>query len=361
MRLVKPAALHPGMTLANSIHDFRGQVVMREGSSLTESSVRRLVDMRIPLVAIEDPRFDDLEVFETVSAEVVRELVAFRDACRQRIVRGRKPSSISLDMGKCRELAERLVGEVSGAAQEQFNLVQYLPAEQYWDAHAVNGAALAVRLARTIGIEVAAIVELVVGAITHDLSLCLLPDRVLDNLGRLGPEEKRAFMVHPRLDAEILRSQGGVSAVTIGSVGQHHEVWNGAGYPRGLKGTDILPMARVLCLVDTYSALVLERPYRQRLMPHEAIEYVMGYAGELFDMTMAERFARSIPSYFVGTSVRMNDGRKGVVVYPNIGEIARPRIRLITNERGGPLPVPIELNLSSPENASLLISAVVDE
>lgn len=349
------------MVLARSVYDGNGQVVMREGTAITASTGERLGRLRIPLVCIEDPRFDDLDVRETVSFELVRQVLEFRRASRNAIVANRRVKAIELDVEKARSLAESIEEEILDSAADQLNLVQYLPAESYWDAQAINGAILAGRLARTLGMDRDAVRELILVCLAHDLSLSLLPGSVQQNLGRLSDQEKKALFMHPRLDAEILHNQQGVSAVAVQALGQHHELWNGSGYPRRLKGEDIAPMARIVVLVDAYAALVGERPNRQRLMPHEAIEYVMGYAGEYFEMNTVEKFARAIPSYFTGIMVKLSNGQKGVVTYPNIGEIARPKVRLLTDPMGAPLQQPRELDLSSPGNASLLIAAVIDE
>ncbi len=361
MRIISPAALKPGMVLAKSIYDNNGLVMVREGTSLTDNTAVRLESLGIPLVYIEDPRFDDLEVRETADAELVREILAFRHAARENIATNRTPKNVHLDMETCSRLAERVVDLARQSTPEDFNLVNYLPKESYWDAHAINTSLLSMRLATELHFDRETTLQLVIVCLIHDLSLVLLPPAVLENLGRLNPEEKKALYAHPRIDTEILRNQRGASSVAVGPIGQHHELWNGEGYPKGLKGESILPIARIVSLVDTYAGLVSERPFRQRLMPHEAIEYVMGFADEFFELDMADRFARSIPTYFLGTMVSLNNKQKGVVIFANIGEIARPVIRAITDPNGVPLDTPAKIDLSSPDNASLLISAVVDE
>lgn len=203
--------------------------------------------------------------------------------------------------------------------------------------------------------------DLVTACICHDLSLSLMPDSVVRDLGRLTGPQKKALWLHPRFDAEIMRRQPGVSAVMVAALGQHHELWSGDGYPKGLKGENIGQMARILAIVDTYAALVGERPNRERQMPHEAIEFILGYAGEYFDMDLAEKFSRSIPTYFVGMMVQLSNLQKAVVMVPNTGEIARPALRVLTDSAGRKLPVPQDLNLMDASNASLMITAVVDE
>ena len=361
MRLVRPAALRPGMTLANGVFDPKGNVIARAGSTLNENTVRRLVDMGIPTISIEDSRFDDLEVKEIMPVEFVRDLVEFLGECRDIIRNVSKTDGVELGVRRLNELVDDLTTEVSGTSPDDLSLINYLPAENHWDAHAMNTAILSIRLGRTLTMARAVNKDLVMACICHDLSLVLMPRSVRRNFGRLVGSQRKALWLHPRLDSEIMRRQAGSSAVMVGALAQHHELWSGGGYPKGLKGESIGMLARIIAIVDTYAALVGERPGRERQMPHEAIEFVLGYAGEYFDMDLAEKFTRSIPTYFVGAMVQLSNMQKGVVMIPNTGEIARPAVHLITDPAGRPLPVPQDVNLKDAANASLMIAAVVDE
>ena len=352
--------MKPGMVLAKSVDDANGLVIVSEGTTITENTSQRLVDLGIPLVYIEDPRFDDLEVTETANTELVRDILEFRRSSREIIASQRSPDTIRLDMDVGIRLAEVVLESVQKSTPEEFSLVQHLPAESYWDAHAINSSLLAARLATTLAMDRDTVLQLVLVCLFHDLSHVLPPKSILENLGRFNENEKKALYIHPKLEVEILRRQQGVSAVAIGAIGEHHELWNGEGYPRGLSGESILPVARIVGLVDTYAALVSERPFRKRLMPHEAIEYILGYADEYFEIDLAERFSRSVPTYFIGTMVSLNNNQKGVVTFANIGDVARPIVRAITDPDGVPLSKPTDVDLSDPANASLLITAVVD-
>ena len=78
---------------------------------------------------------------------------------------------------------------------------------------------------------------------------------------------------------------------------QHHERWNGTGYPTGCAGKDISLFARILAIADTYYELVSVRENRDLFMPHEAVEYIMAYGGERFDPEWVGLFARQVPIY----------------------------------------------------------------
>jgi response regulator RpfG family c-di-GMP phosphodiesterase len=361
VRLVGPGALKAGMVLASGVEDMKGNAVVPAGATLSEGNISRVRQMRVPVFAIEDPRFDDLEVRPILPRELVRRAVDLLGECREIVRKAGGPDGVKLDMRRILALVEEILDEVGSVSPDEISLVNFLPEENHWDAHALNTAILSIRLARNLNMNREATTELVTLCITHDLSLALMPPSIVRDFGRLTGSQKKALWLHPRLDAEIMRRQPGTSAVMVGAMGQHHELWGGGGYPKGLKGEDISSMARILAIVDTYAALIGERPGRERQMPHEAIEFILGYAGEYFDMDMAETFTRAIPTYFVGTMVQLSNMQKGVVMVPNTGEIARPALRVLTDPAGQALPVPQELDLKDATNATLMISAVVDE
>ena len=116
----------------------------------------------------------------------------------------------------------------------------------------------------------------------HDIGKLAVPEHIINKPGRLTPEEFEKMKIHPVVGADILeRVRFPYPVVPI--VRSHHEWWNGAGYPDGLKGEEIPIGARVLTVVDCFDALASDRPYRKGLPMHEALAIVKGLAGTQFD------------------------------------------------------------------------------
>ena len=80
----------------------------------------------------------------------------------------------------------------------------------------------------------------------------------------------------------------------------HHERWGGSGFPSGLAREQISPFARIIAIADTFYELVSVRPDRPAYMPHEAVEYILAYTGELFDPTLVDLFTKIVPLYPTG-------------------------------------------------------------
>jgi HD-GYP domain-containing protein (c-di-GMP phosphodiesterase class II) len=141
------------------------------------------------------------------------------------------------------------------------------------------------------------------------------------------------------------------------AIAQHHERWDGKGYPDGLKGHEISLYARILGIADTYISLRSRRPYRKALRPHEAIEFIIAYSSELFDPELVKIFARQIPQYPAGITVILSSGEGGVVSASNPGHVARPVVRVLT-VNGVPVREPYDLDLSDPEYQRKIIVEV---
>jgi len=128
-------------------------------------------------------------------------------------------------------------------------------------------------------------------SLLHDIGKLAVPEHIISKPGRLTPEEFEKMKIHPTVGAEILeRVQFPYPVVPI--VRAHHEKWNGAGYPNGLKGEDIPIGARILAVVDCLDALATDRQYRKALPLDEAMKVVQGDSGTAFDPRVVEVLSR---------------------------------------------------------------------
>ena len=159
---------------------------------------------------------------------------------------------------------------------------------------------------------------------------------------------------------ELLSQDSSCSGVIANAVLQHHERWNGTGYPYGLKGPDISPFAQMMAIADTYAALLSNRPGRNMYMPHQAIEYVMAYAGEQFNPELAELFCRHVPRYPTGLTVKLNTKEIGIVSNANLGFVGRPTVRIVYDEDRGRVSKPYDVDLSKAEYQHKLIADLID-
>ncbi len=155
--------------------------------------------------------------------------------------------------------------------------------------HTDRSAALAVELARRLGIEECDLDNVRRGALLHDIGKMAVPDSILHKPGPLDEAEWVVMRKHPEFAYELLRGIGFLSSA-LDIPYCHHERWDGAGYPRGLCGEDIPLCARIFSVIDVYDALTSERPYRSAWTQRQALEYISSQSGAQFDPQVVRVF-----------------------------------------------------------------------
>jgi putative nucleotidyltransferase with HDIG domain len=141
-------------------------------------------------------------------------------------------------------------------------LARAIDAKSPWTAgHSERVAALAVLIGRQMGLSVKRLDDLRRGGLVHDIGKLATPSSVLNQRNPLTPDERRLIEEHPMKGVSILEPIQAYAPL-LPMVGEHHERWDGSGYPRGLRGEEIDPLARILALADTFDAIRSDRPYR---------------------------------------------------------------------------------------------------
>jgi putative nucleotidyltransferase with HDIG domain len=161
-------------------------------------------------------------------------------------------------------------------------------------AHCHRVASYAVILAETMGIRGFALASIRLGALLHDIGKIAVPDEILSKPGPLGREEMNQVRRHAKLGAEMLSGYPRLEEVRR-LVLQHHERWDGLGYPSQLKGEETALGARILAVADAIEAMLSDRPYRSAYSPEMMAELIVKGAGEQFDRTVVEAFT-TVPS-----------------------------------------------------------------
>ena len=161
------------------------------------------------------------------------------------------------------------------------------------EGHSERVTRLTLRMARAMNLTDAELVQVRRGALLHDIGKMGIPDHVLLKPGPLSPEEQELMRKHPAFAHELLAPIAYLQpALDIPYC--HHERWDGTGYPRGLKGTQIPLVARIFALADVWDAMRSDRPYRPALSRDQALAYIREQSGRHFDPDIAALFLRLV-------------------------------------------------------------------
>ncbi len=153
---------------------------------------------------------------------------------------------------------------------------------------------LTVCLARAMGWNEDEIVHLRRGALLHDIGKMAMPDSILLKPGPLTEEERILMRTHTERAREMLQPIEFLRPALDIPV-NHHERWDGSGYPRGLRRHSIPPAARLFAVVDVWDALSTDRPYRKAMPAEEARDYLRENSDVLFEKHVVEKFLELEP------------------------------------------------------------------
>lgn len=176
--------------------------------------------------------------------------------------------------------------------------------------HSLHVNRLAYRWASSLGASESDRSVLAIAAVLHDVGKSRVPRELVVSPERLSQRETEVMKTHVDLGVELVRSVASYERVAL-IVSQHHERIDGLGYPYGLSGDEIDPLARMLSVIDAFSAMVDDRPYRAGMPDEHALAELERCAGSQFDADM------------VGSFVAMRRRDRAVNVRPSAERSAR--------------------------------------
>lgn len=154
------------------------------------------------------------------------------------------------------------------------------------------------RLALKVGYSIDAAEELFHAAPMHDVGKIGIPDAVLLKPGKLDAQEWAIMKTHSQIGAQIIGQHGSSLLRLAAEIAlQHHEKWNGSGYPQGLKGEEILHQARIISLVDVFDALLSKRPYKEPWPLDKVLDLLNEEKGKHFQPELVEAFVADLDAH----------------------------------------------------------------
>lgn len=163
------------------------------------------------------------------------------------------------------------------------------------EGHAQRVAAYSTRLGQQLGLSHSQLDTLRLGALLHDIGKIGVPDSVLKKPAKLTDDEKAKMRPHPTIGRNMVLSVE-LPSDAAQIVGEHHEQWNGAGYPLGLKGEEICLGARIFAVADAFDAITSDRVYRLGRPYQVALDEILKFSGTQFDPQVVAAFVQVDPA-----------------------------------------------------------------
>jgi len=192
-------------------------------------------------------------------------------------------------------------------------------------SHPLNVSVLAMILARELRLPPELVHIVGMGALFHDIGLAKVPPRIVNNPGPLNKAEREFFEMHCQYGLEIGK-KAGLPAGTLKIIYQHHELFDGSGYPAKLKGEAIDLTARIVSLVDAFDSFCNPPNPAQAATPHEALSQMFAQYRNRFDPKLLQLFIRFMGVYPAGTVVTLSNGALGMVIAVDAAHPLQPTV-----------------------------------
>ena len=198
----------------------------------------------------------------------------------------------------------------------------------------VNSAILSALIAMEMKMANHKVMQLVTGALLHDVGMLRMPKEIVEKKGGLSDAELQRIQSHTLYAYKIVTKEllypEDVGLIVL----QHHERWDGEGYPRRMSGTAIDLGARIVSVADAFEAMVSKKPYRNSMMGYQAMKNLLADNLRRFDPDVIKAFIQTMGIYPIGSIVLLNNGAMARVEEVVASAPLRPRIRILIDEFG---------------------------
>lgn len=199
--------------------------------------------------------------------------------------------------------------------------------------HVIACAMYAVRLGLALDFSRPKIVEMAFAILMMDVGMLKVPELVLNKAEKLSDAEVQMIHAHPvhgyQMLTQIAKIKNTIAAVAL----QHHEHFDGSGYPRKIKGAEMSEYTRAASIIDSFTAIIERKPYRKNRLPYDAMKELLTLGIYRYDPVYLKTFLDAYAIYPLGSIVELSDGTIGMVVSAIKGKPMRPIVWILRDAK----------------------------
>lgn len=327
--------------LAKDVYTHNDQLILNKGTVLDAGSISKIAMYSIDgiTVAVDEEAEEQIDKRYSSYTAALMDSMEYREFAKRydTMLAELKEALLNISNSNCRELEERLTNELDELMPDKMNRRRYLDMigclKMYDDAvyaHSMNVAIMTNVFAGWLGFSDADIKAATFAGMLHDIGKTKLDKELLNKQGKLTAEEFQKLKEHPELGYGIIKELDINPRIKL-AVLQHHERFDGTGYPSRKSGSEIDEYARLVAIADVYEAMTSNRSYRTHYCPFDVIRHFefddrLKFAPEYLTPLLTQ-----ITETYIHHTVRLSDDKEGEVVLINRSELSKPIIKVDNN------------------------------
>lgn len=233
--------------------------------------------------------------------------------------------------------------------------------KEYLAYHLLNAAIFSIMIGHLIKIDSKSLINLAAGALVFDIGMTKIPSAIVMKKEKLNPKELNIIKLHTIYGYKILIKNTSFPSEIAAVALQHHEQFDGNGYPRKLKSDQIDLFSRIVSISDTFEAMTKKRSYRNEFLSYEAMKNVLNQSKNKFDPKLIRIFLSNMSIYPVASLIKLNTNAIGMVIGTHNDKPLRPIIKIIIDEFGDKVPEEEERIVDLTTITDIYIMSAVDE
>lgn len=358
MRRVPLEYIRAGHYNAKQLFAPNGQLLIGVDVELTQVYLDKLKEAGYRSLYIKD-EYCESEIEDVISPKLRYQMEDISKNISKMAINQNSSRNVKENVSKCINdfelIIDQIINDLTNDTEVVNNLMSISLYDDFTFKHSLNLMSIALVMGNELGMNMGQLKNLAMGSIFHDIGKIFIPKEILNKPGKLTEEEFALIKEHPRRGFEFMRDYTNLPAIVRIMALEHHEKYDGSGYPDNKVSKEINQMSKICAVCDVFEALVAERPYRGPVEMGHAREYIMGNGGTAFDIELVECFSRTINPYPKDTRVLLSDGREGIVTDVNVKFFTRPIVTIYCEEGKKVTPYKVDLM----DNRNIVIKEVI--
>jgi HD-GYP domain-containing protein (c-di-GMP phosphodiesterase class II) len=343
MKKIPIEELKPGMVFTRTVFGDNYEIIAEPNTPITSKDIENLKKKGVKFVETTGELKGIVKIQEEVPLvdkveSSARELMTFYKSLVDSVESVYTNYKINKEIlpEKVVNIVEKVIDKISEVGDKNIflNLINIVDKTKYLPTHVLNATILGLLLGKEMNYPESKLKLLGTGILLMDIGMVFIPMSILERETKLTDEEYNKIKTHTVLGYKAVVQENNMSPEVGRVCLEHHERWDGTGYPRNLQKQQISEYARVAAIVDTYEAMTRKRVYRDRMMSFEAMRAILTEGSTKFEPDILKVFLRMMSVYPVGSYVMLNTRAIAKVISSDPISPFRPVVKVVYDEFG---------------------------